>query len=380
MKNKRSTKEQSFCWQEKKVLRLFRCLYVGKELDRIRNLYLTLTEIYSDFNGQDIKYYTETIAKYSGLSKGWIPKGLKILEELKVIELVEERSKGKFKGKKLIFTPENVEEMEKFTREEEIDNEETITEETTTEETITGETIAEETITGETIIEETVTGKTITGETIIEESIAGKTITGETIAEEITMGETITGETITGETITGKTITGETVAGFLQTSEDSFVLEDNKRLKDINNTHTEGEKNIENRECKKVDMENTPVEIQQILKKYKELNLPDFDYRPENHILLRAYGELGAAKLFEALTLMSQSKFVKNNMSVNAIFKVENLKKAINGNFKDKIYKGKKSISDTKKEFKEIEYEDSTGEFIKGLLAKTSRGGVDEEM
>ena len=315
MKNKRSTKEQSFCWQEKKVLRLFRCLYVGKELDRIRNLYLTLTEIYSDFNGQDIKYYTETIAKYSGLSKGWIPKGLKILEELKVIELVEERSKGKFKGKKLIFTPENVEEMEKFTREEEINNEEAIAE-----------------------------------------------------------------ETITGETITGKTITGETVAGFLQTSEDIFVLEDNKRLKDINNTHTEGEKNIENRECKKVDMENTPVEIQQILKKYKELNLPDFDYRPENYILLRAYGELGAAKLFEALTLMSQSKFVKNNMSVNAIFKVENLKKAINGNFKDKIYKGKKSISDTKKEFKEIEYEDSTGEFIKGLLAKTSRGGVDEEM
>lgn len=325
MKNKRSTKEQSFCWQEKKVLRLFRCLYVGKELDRIRNLYLTLTEIYSDFNGQDIKYYTETIAKYSGLSKGWIPKGLKILEELKVIELVEERSKGKFKGKKLIFTPENIEEMEKFTREEESDNEETVT---------------------------------------------GKTITGETIAEEI----------ITGETITGKIITGETVAGFLQTSEDIFVLEDNKRLKDINNTHTEGEKNIENRECKKVDMENTPVEIQQILKKYKELNLPDFDYRPENHILLRAYGELGATKLFEALTLMSQSKFVKNNMSVNAIFKVENLKKAINGNFKDKIYKGKKSISDTKKEFKEIEYEDSTGEFIKGLLAKTSRGGVDEEM
>ena len=335
MKNKRSTKEQSFCWQEKKVLRLFRCLYVGKELDRIRNLYLTLTEIYSDFNGQDIKYYTETIAKYSGLSKGWIPKGLKILEELKVIELVEERSKGKFKGKKLIFTPENIEEMKKFTREEEIDNEETIAEET---------------------------------------------ITGETIAEKIITGETITGKTITEETTTGKTITGETVAGFLQTSEDIFVLEDNKRLKDINNTHTEGEKNIENRECKKVDMENTPVEIQQILKKYKELNLPDFDYRPENYILLRAYGELGATKLFEALTLMSQSKFVKNNMSVNAIFKVENLKKAINGNFKDKIYKGKKSISDTKKEFKEIEYEDSTGEFIKGLLAKTSRGGVDEEM
>ena len=166
MKNKRSTKEQSFCWQEKKVLRLFRCLYVGKELDRIRNLYLTLTEIYSDFNGQDIKYYTETIAKYSGLSKGWIPKGLKILEELKVIELVEERSKGKFKGKKLIFTPENVEEMEKFTREEEIDNEETIIEETITGETVTGETVTEETIAGEIIMGETIMGETITGKTI----------------------------------------------------------------------------------------------------------------------------------------------------------------------------------------------------------------------
>ena len=136
MKNKRSTKEQSFCWQEKKVLRLFRCLYVGKELDRIRNLYLTLTEIYSDFNGQDIKYYTETIAKYSGLSKGWIPKGLKIFEQLKLIQLVEERSKGKFKGKRLIFTPENIE------KEEKTDDKKTVTGKASTEETITGKTIA----------------------------------------------------------------------------------------------------------------------------------------------------------------------------------------------------------------------------------------------
>ncbi len=101
MENKRNTKNQSFCWQEKKILRLLRCLHDGKEHDKLRNLYLTLTEIYSDFNGRDIKYYTQTIIKYSSLSKDWIPKGLKTFENLKVIQLVEERNKGKFKGKKI---------------------------------------------------------------------------------------------------------------------------------------------------------------------------------------------------------------------------------------------------------------------------------------
>ena len=141
MENKRNTKNQPFCWQEKKILRLLRCQYDGKEHDKLRNLYLTLTEIYSDFNGRDIKYYTQTIAKYSSLSKDWIPKGLKIFEKLKVIQLVEERSKGKFKGKRLIFTPENI-------------------------------------------------------------------------------------------------IPDKTITEFLEPSEDSLYLEDNKRIKDINNTHT----------------------------------------------------------------------------------------------------------------------------------------------
>ena len=113
MENKRKTENQPFCQQEEKVLQLFRCRYERKELDRFRNLHLTLTEIYSDFNGRDIKCYVETIANYSGLSKAWIPKGLKIFEELKLIQLVEERSKGKFKGKRLIFTPENIEKEEK---------------------------------------------------------------------------------------------------------------------------------------------------------------------------------------------------------------------------------------------------------------------------
>ncbi|WP_294713239.1 hypothetical protein, partial [uncultured Fusobacterium sp.] len=112
MNNTRSTRNQPFCWQEKKILRLLRCRYEGKEHDKLRNLYLTLTEIYSDFNGKTIKYYTETIAKYSGLSKAWIPKGLKIFEDLKIILLVEEKDNGRFKGKSLVFTPENIDEMD----------------------------------------------------------------------------------------------------------------------------------------------------------------------------------------------------------------------------------------------------------------------------
>ena len=135
MENKRKTENQPFCQQEEKVLQLFRCRYEGKELDRFRNLHLTLTEIYSDFNGRDIKCYVETIANYSGLSKAWIPKGLKIFEELKLIQLVEERSKGKFKGKRLIFTPENIE------KEEKTNDKKTVTEKASTEETITGKTI-----------------------------------------------------------------------------------------------------------------------------------------------------------------------------------------------------------------------------------------------
>ena len=299
MDNKRSTKNQPFFWQEKKILRLLRCQYEGKEHDKLRNLYLTLTEIYSDFNGQDIKYYTQTIIKYSSLGKDWIPKGLKIFENLKVIQLVEERNKGKFKGKRLIFTPENIEEMEKFTNEQKINDENTIPDKTVTE--------------------------------------------------------------------------------FLEPSEDSLLLEDNKRIEDINNTHTGEDKKVDDNlqweeEFEKDKLSDTPMEIQDILKKYRDLELPDFKYPPENYIILRVYRELGIAKLYEALTLMSKSEFVKNNMSINAIFKIENLKKALNGNFKDKTGIGKKSIPDTKKEFKEPVYEDFTGDFIKNLLNGTAGG------
>ena len=44
------------------------------------------------------------------MRKEFIPKGLKILENLQVLRLEEEREAGKFKGKKLIYTPEKVKE------------------------------------------------------------------------------------------------------------------------------------------------------------------------------------------------------------------------------------------------------------------------------
>lgn len=143
----------------------------------------------------------------------------------------------------------------------------------------------------------------------------------------------------------------------------------------VNNTHSEEQekKVIEKMKYKKEKLENAPVEIQQIIEKYNDLELPDFDYMPDNYIILGAYRELGAVKLFEALTLMSQSEFVKNNMSVNSIFKIENLKKALNGNFKAKA-------KDIKKEFKKSVYEDFTGDFIDEILSVKTGGLESGEM
>ena len=127
----------------------------------------------------------------------------------------------------------------------------------------------------------------------------------------------------------------------------------------------------EKEEWRKGNLNNAPVEIQEILKKYNELELPVFNYRPENYIILKAYRELGTEKLFESLTLMSQSEFVKNNMSINTIFKIENLKKALNGNFKDKKNNKKNEV---KKKFVKPVYEDFTGDFIDKILNGTLGG------
>jgi len=105
----RSTRNQPFCWQEKKVLRLLRKKFNKSELVKMKSLYLALTEIDSDFNGKPIKFYTKTISTYSGLSVKWIPKALQSLKQYEIIEMVEERdNKGHILSRKLIFTPEKL--------------------------------------------------------------------------------------------------------------------------------------------------------------------------------------------------------------------------------------------------------------------------------
>lgn len=106
----RSTRNQPFCWQEKNINRLFRKIFKDNRSlkSKMLLLYATITEIDSDFNGRDIKYYTKTISTYSGLSKDFIPKGIKYLEDLKIIKIIDERKGGKRVGMLISFTTENI--------------------------------------------------------------------------------------------------------------------------------------------------------------------------------------------------------------------------------------------------------------------------------
>lgn len=106
----RSIRSQPFCWQEKSINRLLRDVFKKLELSKMLLLYQTITEIDSDFNGKKINYYTKTISTYSGLDRAFIPKGLKKLENLNIIEISEEKdSKSrKFIKKTIIFTPEKI--------------------------------------------------------------------------------------------------------------------------------------------------------------------------------------------------------------------------------------------------------------------------------
>lgn len=103
--NTRSTRNQPFCWQEKKVLRLLKEKFKGSKLAKLRNLYLTITQMDSDFNGKHINWYTKTISTYSGLSVKWIPTGLKVFENLNIVKINRNRDKhGRFQIGELIFT------------------------------------------------------------------------------------------------------------------------------------------------------------------------------------------------------------------------------------------------------------------------------------
>ena len=69
--------------------------------------------------------------------------------------------------------------------------------------------------------------------------------------------------------INQKIVCGKTVAVFLKTSEDSLYLEDNKRIEDINNTHTGKDKKVHDKlkqeeEFEKDKLSDTPMEMQDI--------------------------------------------------------------------------------------------------------------------
>lgn len=100
--------------------------------------------------------------------------------------------------------------------------------------------------------------------------------------------------------------------------------------------------------------ENLPV-IREILKKYSELGLPPYEYPPEKNLVMKAYGELGAKGIFKALEIMSKSKFVMEKMCVDTILKVENLKKALNGNFKADVEEKSVGKSKNERDIKRVE-------------------------
>lgn len=181
---------------------------------------------------------------------------------------------------------------------------------------------------------------------------------------------------------TAKTDTDFIGHGQRETNNNS--INNNIKDKNINNTHTRAEeKAVDNlkheEEFEKEKSSNAPVEIQDILKKYKELKLPAYNYCPDNYVILKVWRELGTLKLFEALTEMSKSEFVKNSMSINSIFKIDNLKKALNGNFKDKRKMNAEKNNPMKK-FKKPEYKDFTGDFINSILNGALEENENEEM
>ena len=100
--------------------------------------------------------------------------------------------------------------------------------------------------------------------------------------------------------------------------------------------------------------ENLPV-VREILKKYSELGLPPYEYPPEKNLVMKAYGELGAKRVFKALEIMSKSNFVMEKMCVDTILKVENLKKALNGNFKADVEEKSVGKSKNERDIKRVE-------------------------
>ncbi len=95
--------------------------------------------------------------------------------------------------------------------------------------------------------------------------------------------------------------------------------------------------NINNTNIKKkyIKPDNCQPFVIDIMKKYEELNLPDYEFLPDNSVFVNCIQALGAEKLFKALEIMSQSDYTKT-FSIDMIFNIKNLKKALNGNYRDR--------------------------------------------
>jgi hypothetical protein len=61
----REFRKMPFCWQDKPILRQINSNVSRKELSQIRNLYLTLTEIASNQNTEEVGLYLFDIANIS---------------------------------------------------------------------------------------------------------------------------------------------------------------------------------------------------------------------------------------------------------------------------------------------------------------------------
>ena len=114
---------------------------------------------------------------------------------------------------------------------------------------------------------------------------------------------------------------------------------DKKEVEDMTNCHIKDSSitdySIKNNNITHTEEKAEPI-IEDILKKYREYNLPDYTFKPSNHIILNCVHTLGASNLFKAFEIMGKSSFVHKHFSVNTIFKVENLKSALNGSFNDR--------------------------------------------
>ncbi len=82
--------------------------------------------------------------------------------------------------------------------------------------------------------------------------------------------------------------------------------------------------------------ESTGIFVEEILRKYKECSLPEYKYPPSNYKIMECYNALGG-DLFKAFEIMGKTEYVKSRFSINMVFNIENLKKALNGTFKDKV-------------------------------------------